>query len=320
MSASYSRPGAVDLSAVAARAQRQREAATLGAPPAAAGARAPGAAAPGLVVEVSEQTFDTVVVQQSMTVPVVIDFWAEWCGPCKQLSPILERLATEYGGRFLLATIDIEANKQLAAAAGVQSIPLVLAVVKGQVVPLFNGALPEPQVRQYLDQLLTIAEANGVTGRIETAATDEVVDEPAPDPEPDPRYAAAEAALDRGDAEAAVEEYRKILAVAPADAEAKAGLVQASVFARAFAADEVAVATAAQADPADAAAQVAMADLEVTSGLVDEAFGRLVQAVRLTAGDDRDLARGRLVELFELVGADDPRVGAARRALASALF
>src|SRR6185436_8499703 len=163
--------GAVDLSSLASSAA-----------PAAGNGAAAGAA--GVVIDVSEADLQARVVEQSMTVPVVIDFWADWCGPCKQLSPVLERLAAADGGRWLLAKIDLDANPQLGQAFQVQSIPAVFAVVKGQPIPLFQGALPEAQVRQYLDELLRVAEANGVTGRVQ------VGDAPVAEAEPevDPRY------------------------------------------------------------------------------------------------------------------------------------
>jgi putative thioredoxin len=272
-----------------------------------------------LVIDVDERAFQTEVIDRSMTVPVVLDFWADWCQPCKQLSPILERLASDYAGRFVLAKIDTEANQQLAAAAQVRSIPLVLAVIKGQVLPLFEGAVPEAQVRQYLDQMLQVAAANGVTGTVTVAADAAGTGESA-EPERDPRFDAADAALERGDVEAARAEFKRLLDAAPADPEAKAGYVQTTVLERALAVDVDAVSAAAEADPADVAAACAMADVEVTGGAVEQAFARLVTAVRLSVGADRGAARARLVELFEFVGPEDPQVSAARRALASALF
>ena len=154
---SFMRPGAVDLSSLAARSR----------PPAAAG----NGAVASVVVDVTDATFEAEVLTRSLTVPVVIDLWAEWCGPCKQLSPILEKLAREYDGRILLAKVDVDANPQLSAAFQVQSIPSVFAVVKGQPVPLFQGAIPEPQVRQVIDQLLEVAATNGVSGRLQVATS-----------------------------------------------------------------------------------------------------------------------------------------------------
>jgi putative thioredoxin len=132
--------GAVDLSSLARPASG----------PAAGSAAGDGTAS--FVVDVTEADFQDRVIETSMTVPVVIDFWADWCGPCKQLSPVLERLAAADGGRWLLAKIDVDAEPRLGQAFQVQGIPAVFAVVKGQPVPLFQGALPEAQVRQYLDE------------------------------------------------------------------------------------------------------------------------------------------------------------------------
>jgi putative thioredoxin len=205
--------GAVDLSALAPRSAPPAQSTGAGAP------SVPG----GVVVDVTEADFQDVVLEQSLTVPVVVDFWADWCGPCKQLSPILERLAVADEGRWLLAKIDLDANPRIGQAFQVQSIPAVFAVVKGQPVPLFQGALPEAQVRQYLDELLRVAEANGVTGRLAVGEAPEAdPDEPAVDR----RYDDAYDAIERGDLEAAASAYRSLLADNPTDPDARAGLGQ----------------------------------------------------------------------------------------------
>jgi putative thioredoxin len=275
-----------------------------------------------LVIDVTDATFEAKVLKLSLNVPVVIDLWAEWCGPCKQLSPILEKLAREYDGRMLLAKVDVDANPQLSAAFQVQSIPSVFAVLKGQPVPLFQGAIPEAQVRQVLDQLLEVAASNGVSGRVQVAtpADGGGRQETVAEPPHDPRYDAAADAIEKGDFAAAAEAYRSMLAETPADPEAKAGLAQVELLRRVSAADPASARRAADADPTDVSAQLAAADLDIADGKVDDAFARLVETVRRVSGDDREQVRARLLELFEVVGAADPRVAKARSALASALF
>ncbi|MDQ1605114.1 MAG: putative thioredoxin [Actinomycetota bacterium] len=301
---SFNPYGAVDLAALAKRpaAQTSRDAAVP--------------AVGGLVVDVTEADFQDVVIETSMTVPVVIDLWAEWCEPCKTLSPILERLAVADGGRWLLAKVDVDANPRLGQAFQVQGIPAVFAVVKGQPVPLFQGALPEPQVRAYLDELLRVAEANGVSG---TLATEPVADEPAEEASHDPRYDEAYDAIERGDYDAAAAAYQALLAEAPADADARAGLGQVELLRRTQDLDPASTRAKADAAPDDVQAQTDAADLDLLEGLVDEAFARLVDLVRRSSGEDRDRARTHLVGLLELVGPDD-RVARARTALANALF
>jgi putative thioredoxin len=304
--------GAVDLAAVAAAAQRRQQAAERPA--------GGGAAAGGVVVDVNEADFQDVVLEQSMTVPVVVDLWADWCGPCKQLSPVLEQLAEEYGGRFLLAKVDVDANPRLAQVFQAQSIPMVVAVVKGQPVPLFQGALPEQQVRAYLDELLRVAEANGVTGVLAGAGEadpDGVEPEEAPLP---PLHQEAFDAIDAGDLDAAIVAYEKALAQNPADEMAKAGLAQVKLLQRTTGVDPQAARDAAAQAPTDADAQIVVADFDVMGGHVEDAFARLVDTVRVTAGDDREKVRSHLVELFTVVGPTDDRVIKARRALTSALF
>jgi putative thioredoxin len=317
-SESFTRRGAIDLSSLA------RPAAP---PPAPGGAGAPGspgapAGTGGFVVDVTEQNFQQEVVERSVNVPVVIDFWADWCQPCKQLSPILERLADEYAGRFVLAKIDIDANQRIAQAAQVQSIPLVVAVIRGQIVPLFQGAIPEAQVRQYVEELLRVAAANGVTGTAQPVAAGPTADATEEDTEPqgDPRYAEAEAALDQGDFDGAVKAFETVLDQTPADTVAKIGLAQAKLLSRVEKLNPDEVRAAAAAKPDDAQAQLAAADIDFAAGNVDDAFTRLVNTVRRTDGDERNTVRLHLLELFDAVGVDDPRVRKARQALSTALF
>ena len=304
--------GAVDLSAVAAQSQRRQQPTGNGGPGAARGP------ASGVVVDVTEADFQQVVVEQSMTVPVVIDLWATWCQPCKQLSPLLERLAEEYGGRFLLAKVDVDANPRLGQVFQAQSIPMVVAVVKGQPVPLFQGALPEQQVRAYLDELLRLAESNGVSGTL--AAAPEASAEEDVEPELPPLHQEAYEAIERDDLAAAAAAYEKALAQNPSDELARAGQAQVGLLLRTQGTDPQAARAAAAAAPTDPRAQVLAADLDLLGGHVEDAFARLVDTVRNTSAEDRDLARAHLLELFEIVGPGDPRVAAARRALTSALF
>ncbi|MGW2910914.1 tetratricopeptide repeat protein [Streptomyces asoensis] len=315
--------GVVDLAAVKAAQEAKAKAEQTRAETARQGGA--GAVSPAdLVIDVDEAGFEREVLQRSAEVPVVIDFWAEWCQPCKQLSPVLERLAVEYDGRFLLAKIDVDANQMLMQQFGVQGIPAVFAVVAGQALPLFQGAASEGQIRQTLDQLVQVAEQRfGLTGLTVDADAGPGVPEAAEAEPVGPHDALLEAAvraLDAGDFGGAVQAYKNVLADDPGNSEARLGLAQAELLERVGAMDPQRVRGDAAASPKDAAAQIAAADLDLVGGHVEDAFGRLIDTVRITAGDDRDAVRVRLLELFEVVGPDDPRVAAARRALARALF
>jgi putative thioredoxin len=315
--------GVVDLAAVKAAQEAKSKAEQARAETARQGGG--GAVTPAsLVIDVDEAGFEQDVLQRSTEVPVVIDFWAEWCEPCKQLSPLLERLAVEYNGRFVLAKIDVDANQMLMQQFGVQGIPAVFAVVAGQALPLFQGAAAEAQIRGTLDQLVQVAEQRfGLTGLTvdadagpgESPAVREVPAGPY-----DALLEAAVQALDAGDFGGAVQAYKNVLADDPGNTEAKLGLAQAELLQRVQSLDPQRVRRDAAEKPGDVAAQIAGADLDLVGGHVEDAFGRLIDTVRVTAGDDRDAVRVRLLELFEVVGADDPRVVAARRALARALF
>ncbi|MDP5183234.1 tetratricopeptide repeat protein [Blastococcus sp. BMG 814] len=295
--------GAVDLAAVKARSEAAARAQAAPPPSATAPAGAPG----GAVVDVTEATFQTEVLDRSFQVPVVLDLWAEWCGPCKQLSPVLERLAVEGGGSWVLAKVDVEANPALAQGLRVQGIPAVKAVWQGQLVAEFTGAIPEEQARQFVTELVQATTGGAVPGA-----------EPQQEAE-DPRLDAAEAALERGDLAAAEAAYQAVLAEEPDHPDAGIALRQVQLFRRAEEAGPDALA-AADAAPDDVAAQTRAADFLLGTGNIEAAFDRLLDVVRRTGGEHRDEARKHLVELFAVVGDADPRVATARRQLTAALF
>ncbi|OII66968.1 co-chaperone YbbN [Streptomyces sp. CC77] len=314
--------GVVDLAAVKAAGEAKAKAEQARAQAARQGG-APAVPPSALVIDVDEAGFERDVLQRSAEVPVVLDFWAEWCQPCKQLSPLLERLTVEYAGRIVLAKVDVDANQMLMQQFGIQGIPAVFAVVAGQALPLFQGAAPEEQIRQTLDQLVQVAEQRfGLTGIAVDADAEDGGAEArvAPAGPYDALLEAAVRALDSGDIAGAVQAYKNVLVDDPGNSEAKLGLAQAELLGRVQGMDPQQVRKDAAEDPKDVAAQLAVADLDLVGGHVEHAFERLVDTVRITAGDDREAARLRLLELFEVVGPDDPRVVKGRAALARVLF
>jgi putative thioredoxin len=297
--------GAVDLAAVKARSEA-----------AARAAESPAPTATNAVVDVTEATFQAEVLDRSFQVPVLIDLWADWCQPCKQLSPVLERLAKESNGAWVLAKIDVDANPRISQALQVQSIPTVYAVLGGQLVPGFQGALPEAQIREFVDAVLQAAGQAGLSG----PAGVDVENAPLPQQPPeDPRFDAAEEALAEGNFDLAEQRFRSILDEEPANAEAALALRQVGLLRRAMAAPPDALQRAA-ADPQNVDAALVAADIEFLDRREDAALQRLLALITRSSGDDRERVRSRLVEYFELLGPDDPRVGPARREMARALF
>lgn len=323
MSAAFA--GAVDLSSLAPRPAPTPAGTDDGAD--APGTVTPGSPAPGgseqapapakstspFVIDVTEETFQQIV-EVSADVLVVIDLWATWCEPCKQLSPVLERLAEQANGSWILAKVDVDANPRIAQAFGVQSVPTVVAIAAGQPVEAFAGAQPEPQVRQWIAGLLD-ALRDKLPG---TKAAEQANGGPPPAPE-DPRFTAAEELLAQERYQQAAEAYQQILNSEPANADAIAALASATFLGRvaALSADAMAAADAA---PDDIQAQQDAADVELAGGDPPAAFDRLVGAIRRADAEDKTVLREHLVGLFAMFGVDDPQVIAARRALAAALY
>ncbi|MEU4741335.1 tetratricopeptide repeat protein [Actinosynnema sp. NPDC023658] len=309
--------GAVDLGALKARADAARQRAATP-PPSSGGAGAQDAGPSPWVLDVTEATFQSVV-ERSLDIPVVVELTASWSPEAGQLSPVLERAARAGGGTWLLARVDLDANPRIGQVFGVQSVPTVVAIAGGQPLDAFAGPLPEAEFGQWIARLLD-ALRDRLPG-IKAAEANRGAQpgaEPVAEPE-DPRFVAAEEAFEQGDFAAAEAAYEAILAAEPANAEAKAALAQVRFTARAEAVTPDVLAKA-DSDPDDVDAQLAAADLEVSTNDVEQAFKRLVDTVRRVYGEDRDRVREHLVSLFELFPPDDDRVAKARRNLASALF
>ena len=243
--------------------------------------------------EVTDATFEDDVLNKSFQQTVVVDFWAAWCGPCRQLTPVLERLADE-SSDWVLAKVDVDVNPRLSATFGIQSIPAVKAFRDGKQVGEFMGALPESQVRKWLEQLgpsegelaLVVAEEAEAAGRLEDARAG----------------------------------YERALTEEPGLYAARSGLARIDLVLRAQTLDETALRARAEANATDLDALVGLADLDAAAGRHEQAFGRLIEAIRDVSGDERERLRVHLLGLFDTLSADDPRVLTSRRDLSMALF
>jgi len=294
--------GAVDLSSLVHPA----------APPAGAPSAGP-VPVPSLVVEGTDANF-TGILELSSTVPVVVGFYVG------TPSATLKSVITKQAGAFILATVDAQANPQLQQAFKVAAVPTVAAVIGGRPISLYEGELPEAEVVEVLKQLSVLAAQSGVTGTV-TPADDAAAEpaEPVEEPLP-PHHQEAYDAMSRGDFDAAIAEYKTAIAQDPRDQLAVAGLAQVSLLARLKDAGAADLRAAAAAAPSDPDAQLAVADLDVSGGHVEDAFDRLLELFPTLDQPGKDAVRTRLLDYFEIVGADDPRVVAARRRLTGLLY
>jgi putative thioredoxin len=305
----FSRPGAVDLSAL------KRPASPPGAGP------GTGAAATGSYTVLLDEQNIQAQLEASMNAPVVLVVYSPSKSPeSARLAEDLTTVSDEFEGRFLLGKVDVDATPQLAEALQIPSVPLVAVIVQGRMMPLLQDAPPIDQLRDLLAQVLQQMAAQGVTGRHQPRSAADPAATGEDEEYVDPRYAPAQDAMAAGDIDAAVAEYQKLVDANPADAEAAGGLAMARLIQRTQGVDLSASRAAAADNPDDLDAQTLAADLDLLGGHVDDAFGRLIDLVRRTSGDERDAARTHLIGLFAAVGNEEPRVLKARRDLASALF
>lgn len=311
----FSRPGAIDLSALARPAQPA-------ASPAGTGAVGGPDGEGSWVVDATEQNFQQLALEASLQHLVVLSLWSPRAEQSADFNARLAAATNHYSGQILLVQVDVDANPGVGQALGAQAVPLVIGLVKGQPVPLFQSTVPDEQIRGYFEELIRLGAQHGVTGRaapVSAAGPAAGTAEPEEEPD-DPRFAAADDAFAAGDLDTAVAEYEKLTLQYPADAEVKERLAGVQLMRRTQGADLQAARAAAADAPDDLDAQLLVADLDVSGGHVQDAFDRLLDVIRRTAGDDRDRVRERLVDLFTVVGIDDPRVAQARRALATALY
>lgn len=312
MNMPFSRPGAIDLSSLKRPAPQAASPHAGGAPAGGAGAGA------SYAVEVDDRNFQSLL-ETSMNAPVVLVVYSPSRMPASaQLADDFATLASELEGRIAVGRVNVDEQPSIAQAMQVQSLPLVAMVLQGRLQPLFQEAPPMEELRPLMGELLQQLAQQGMTGRHQpfSAAPAQEPEEP----QADPRYAAADDALVAGDLDAAIAEYQKLLDANPADTEAGLGLARAQLMKRTSGVDLTKAREAAAAAPDDVDAQTLVADLDLLGGHVEDAFARLIELVRRTSGGERDRARVHLIELFGVVGNEDPRVLKGRQSLANALF
>ena len=279
---------------------------------------APAAPAGSFVTEVDDASFDAAI-QGSVRYPILIEFYSPRAPEQQRLSEDLAALTDEAAGRWLLVRLNVDTNAQLAAELQIKAVPTVAGVVNGQLVPLWQGTLAKEDARARIDELLRMAAKYGIVGKAQPVAAAAVAGDDG-EVAMDPRYVAAYDAMEREDYAAARQEFETILAATPSDAVAKAGLAQSGLLSRVTTSNPQGAVERLAANPDDLDAILAMADVEAATGALEAAFARLVAAVRSHAGDERDIVRKRLLELYDTCDPTDSAVLWSRRELASALF
>jgi putative thioredoxin len=264
----------------------------------------PSVSLPG--IEVSVENLSSDILPMSLVRPVIVLMWSPRSAESVEMVKLLGKLEIDCKEAFALARVDIEAHPQVAQAFQTKSIPYAVAIIAEQMVPLFEQPYPEAQVKMVLDKVLTLASEQGV-GK-------------APVEQMEPEEAEAMDALEAGDFIAAEAAYKKWLSRKPAENLAKLGLAQTQLLIRTEGLELNAVLDESTKNPSDIALQLKAADVEIVNGGVEAAFTRLLHAVRATSGDDRAKIKDHLLNLFALVDQSDPRLVAARKELASALF
>jgi putative thioredoxin len=257
-------------------------------------------------IEVSVENLSSEILPLSLVRPVIVLMWSPRSPESAEMVKLLGKLEGDYKQAFALARVDIEAHPQVAQAFQTKTVPYAVAIIAEQMVPLFEQAYPEAQVRMVLDKVLTLASEQGVgQASVEQMEAEEIE---------------AMEALEAGNYLAAEAAYKKWLSRKPSENLAKLGLAQTQLLMRTEGLDLNQVIDESTNNPGDIALQLKAADVEIVNGGVEAAFTRLLHAVRATTGDDRSKVKDHLLNLFALVDPSDPRLVAARKELASALF
>ena len=264
----------------------------------------PSVPMPGM--EVTVENLSNEILPLSLVRPVIVLMWTSRSPESVEMVKTLGKLETDYKAAFSLARVDIDANPEVAQAFQTKSVPYAVAIIAEQMVPLFEQAYPEAQVKLVIDKVLTLSSEQGVGE--------------APVEQVEPEETDAMNALESGDYIAAEAAYKKWLARKPTENLAKLGLAQTQLLIRTEGLDLNTVIAQSTAAPTDIDLQLMAADVEIVNGGVEAAFTRLLYAVKATTGDDRTKIKNHLLGLFALVDPSDPRLAAARKELASALF